>query len=311
VFEQGGEDVGEVMLDTVMGDSQARRVPGRPEIRMQVGDDGLGSDAEEALEVGQRLLEIAEVAVVVEVAQELARDDVSVAVDGDRVLELASQGDERAVTPQAFGHGLRVGDIPARTPDEERAVWFENAEGKGGYYTADGKNIRKAFLRSPLEFSRITSGFSSARFHPILQKWRAHNGIDYGAPSGTRVKSTGDGTVEFAGNQGGYGRVVILRHQSRYTTLYGHLSGFAAGIRKGVRIAQGDVIGYVGATGWATGPHLHYEFRINEVNQNPLAVALPSAPPLDAQQLGRFRALVLPQLVRLDLIKGNNLALLD
>src|ERR1044071_4828418 len=138
------------------------------------------------------------------------------------------------------------------------------------------------FLRSPLEFSRITSGFTNARFHPVLQEWRAHRGIDYGAPVGARVKATGDGTVEFAGRQGGYGNLVVLRHQTQYTTWYGHLSAVAKGMRKGQRVAQGDVIGYVGSTGLATGPHLHYEFRIKDVHQNPPTVAMPAAPPLTA-----------------------------
>ncbi len=193
-----------------------------------------------------------------------------------------------------------------------QAVWFDYAEGQGGYYTPEGKNIRKAFLRSPLEFSRITSGFTNARFHPILQQWRAHKGIDYGAPTGTRVKATGDGVVEFAGrHQGGYGNLVVLRHQSKYTTWYGHLSGFAKGVHKGARVAQGDVIGYVGATGLATGPHLHYEFRINDVHQNPLRVVLPSAPPIDAGQKAAFDAATAPLAQRLQLLRGTNLARLD
>lgn len=191
------------------------------------------------------------------------------------------------------------------------AIWFETVPGQGGYYTAEGKNIRKAFLRSPLEFSRVTSGFTTARFHPVLQKWRAHKGTDYGAPVGTRIKATGDGTVEFVGTQGGYGKVVILRHQGRYTTLYGHLSGFVSGLKKGSRVSQGDVIGYVGATGLASGPHLHYEFRINDVHQNPLSVALPTAPPLAPEQLAKFRETTQPQLARIELIRGSNLALLD
>jgi murein DD-endopeptidase MepM/ murein hydrolase activator NlpD len=191
------------------------------------------------------------------------------------------------------------------------AMWFEATPGQGGYYTFEGKNIRKAFLRSPLEFSRVTSGFTSARFHPVLQKWRAHKGTDYGAPVGTRVKATGDGMVEFVGTQGGYGKVVVLRHQGRYTTLYGHLSGFAGGLKKGSRVGQGDVIGFVGATGLASGPHLHYEFRINEVHQNPLSVALPTAPPLAPEQLAKFRETTQPQFARIELIRGSNLALLD
>ncbi len=228
------------------------------------------------------------------------------------------KGDRFSVIYESFQHMgrlVRTGRILAAEFANNgrtfRAVWFQDADGQGGYYTAEGKNIRKAFLRSPLEFSRITSGFTLARFHPILQKWRAHTGIDYGAPIGTRVKSTGDGIVEFTGMQGGYGKVVILRHQGRYTTRYGHLSGFAAGLRKGMHVAQGDVIGYVGATGLATGPHLHYEFRINGVYQNPLAIVLPSAPPLAPQQMARFRELAQAQLARIDMIRGTNLALLD
>lgn len=190
------------------------------------------------------------------------------------------------------------------------AVWFESKDGQG-YYTAEGKNIRKAFLRSPLEFSRVTSGFSHSRFHPIHQTWRAHKGVDYGAPIGTRIKATGDGVVEFAGKQGGYGNLVVIRHQGRFTTHYGHLNGFAAGIRKGARVNQGDIVGYVGKTGWATGPHLHYEFRINNVHQNPLAVALPSAPPLTPQQMAEFKLHADPLVYRLEQIRGMNLALLD
>lgn len=190
------------------------------------------------------------------------------------------------------------------------AIWFESRDGQG-YYTVEGKNIRKAFLRSPLEFSRVTSGFTSSRFHPILQTWRAHKGVDYGAPIGTRVKATGDGIVEFVGKQGGYGNLIVLRHQGRFTTHYGHLNGFTSGIRKGMRVSQGDIIGYVGKSGWATGPHLHYEFRINDVHQNPLAVALPSAPPLGQHQMAEFKQHADPLVFRLERIRGLNLALLD
>ena len=192
-----------------------------------------------------------------------------------------------------------------------QAVYFNYAENQGAYYTPDGRNLRKQFLRSPLEFSRITSGFTHARFHPVLQTWRAHKGIDYGAPSGTRVKASGDGAVEFAGRQGGYGNVVVLRHQSKYTTWYGHLSGFAKGMRKGKRVAQGEVIGYVGATGLATGPHLHYEFRINGVFQNPLRVAMPEAPPITLEQKPKFELDTKLYAQRLDLLRGTNLASLD
>lgn len=216
---------------------------------------------------------------------------------------------------QHMGRMVRTGRILAAEFINDghayRAVWFDGGDGKGGYYTAEGKNIRKAFLRSPLEFSRITSGFSLARLHPVLNTIRAHKGIDFGAPTGTRVKATGDGTVEFAGRQGGYGNLIILRHQGHYETVYGHLSGFAAGLRKGARVSQGDVIGYVGATGLATGPHLHYEFRVDGVHRNPLTVALPTAQPLSAGQLAQFRERTQPVLARIETLRSTNLALLD
>lgn len=193
-----------------------------------------------------------------------------------------------------------------------RAVYFQYDEKRGGYYTPDGRNIRKAFLRSPLEYSRIASGFSSSRFHPILGTWRAHRGIDYAAPHGTRVRATGDGVVEFAGrDHRGYGNLVVLRHQSKYTTWYGHLSGFAKGLRKGTRVAQGETVGTVGATGLATGPHLHYEFHINGVHQNPLRVVMPAAPPISAELKPAFEADVEPLVQHLKLLRSTHLARLD
>ncbi len=191
------------------------------------------------------------------------------------------------------------------------AVYFNFSENEGGYYTADGKNLRKQFLRSPLEFSRITSGFSIARFHPVLQTWRAHKGIDYGAPTGTRVKATADGVVEMTGRSGGYGNVVVLRHQTKYTTWYGHLSGIANGLRKGQRVTQGDVIGFVGSTGMATGPHLHYEFRMNDVHQNPLNVAMPAAMPISPELKPKFEQTAKLYSDRLNLLRTTNLARLD
>jgi murein DD-endopeptidase MepM/ murein hydrolase activator NlpD len=197
---------------------------------------------------------------------------------------------------------------------ELRAVYHigEDSEGRkvGGYYGSDGKNLRKAFLRSPLEFSRISSGFGM-RMHPFLQTWRAHKGIDYAAPSGTRVRAVGDAVVDFAGRQGGYGNMVILRHHGQYTTVYAHLSGFAQGVRKGARVAQGDILGFVGQTGWATGPHLHYEFRISGEARNPLSIAMPAALPVPPQAMAAFRRVAEPLVARLDLMKQSNLALLD
>lgn len=193
-----------------------------------------------------------------------------------------------------------------------QAVWFQHgANGQGDYYTLDGKPLKKAFLRSPLEFSRITSGFTAARFHPILQRWRAHTGVDYAAATGTRVKATADGVVEFAGRNGGYGNVVILRHHSKYTTLYGHLSSFARGIQKGARVEQGSVVGYVGSTGLATGPHLHYELHINGAYQDPLRVAVPEAPAITTEHRAAFDAVARPMAQQLGLLRTTNLARLD
>jgi murein DD-endopeptidase MepM/ murein hydrolase activator NlpD len=156
-----------------------------------------------------------------------------------------------------------------------QAMWFANAGGKGAYFGFDGQSKRRAFLASPMEFSRVTSGFAM-RFHPLLQTWRRHLGVDYGAPTGTPVRAVGDGTVEFAGWQNGYGNVVQLRHGNKRSTLYAHLSRID--VRKGQSVDQAQRIGAVGATGWATGPHLHFEFRIDGEHQDPLRIAKASEP---------------------------------
>ncbi len=153
------------------------------------------------------------------------------------------------------------------TTDGTRAA---DSRSKGGYYTLDGQSLRRAFLASPMEFSRVTSGFKM-RMHPILQVMRAHQGVDYGAPTGTPVRSVGDGVVAFAGVQNGYGNVIILKHRNNYNTVYAHLSRI--NVRKGDNVSQGQHIGAVGSTGWATGPHLHFEYRINGVYQDPLTIA--------------------------------------
>ena len=189
-----------------------------------------------------------------------------------------------------------------------RAVYFKDRQGHEGYYTPGGKNLRKAFLRSPLPFSRITSGFSLARFHPILKSWRAHKGVDYGAPIGTPVRATADGFVAFAGKENGYGNLIVLQHAGRFSTAYGHLSRFAKGLHRGERVHQGDVIGYVGMTGLATGPHLHYEFRVAGVQRNPLTVPMPQAFPIAAQYKNDFLAAAHPLIAQLEILHGLNLA---
>src|SRR5258708_22541806 len=159
------------------------------------------------------------------------------------------------------------------------AVLFRDDEGVDGYYSLDGSNRAKAFLRSPVEFSRVSSGFGT-RFHPIFKNWRAHTGVDFAAPRGTRVLATADGVVVSAGSRGGYGNAVEVRHGSGIATLYAHLSGFASGIRAGTRVRQGDVVGYVGSAGFATGPHLHYEFKAARLHQDPLRPPFPTANPI-------------------------------
>ncbi|MGH8747459.1 MAG: peptidoglycan DD-metalloendopeptidase family protein, partial [Burkholderiales bacterium] len=191
-----------------------------------------------------------------------------------------------------------------------RALYYVDANGKGGYYAPDGQSLQKAFLRAPLEFTRISSRFGM-RKHPFLHTWRQHKGVDYAAPLGTRVRATADGVVEFAGRKGGYGNVIILRNSGRYSTVYGHLRGFSRGIRRGARVEQGEIIGFVGQTGWATGPHLHYEFRIAGVARNPLAVALPAAVPVPAQELPAFRRYARPLIAQLDLLATSTVALLE
>ena len=183
------------------------------------------------------------------------------------------------------------------------AVLFQDDEGGDGYYSLDGSSKSKAFLRSPVEFSRVSSGFGS-RFHPIFKNWRAHTGVDFAAPRGTRVLATADGTVVAAGSRGGYGNAIEVRHGSGITTLYAHLSGFASGVRAGARVRQGEPIGFVGATGYATGPHLHYEFKVAGVHQDPLRVALPKADPVPAKLRSHFLAIANDARAKIDLVSS-------
>ena len=228
------------------------------------------------------------------------------------------KGDKVSVVYESFynkGELIKTGRVLAaefiNSGKIYSAVYFQDREGRGGYYTPEGKNLRKAFLRSPLEFSRVTSGFTSARFHPVLKTWRAHKGVDYGAPTGTRVKAVADGTVAFVGKQGGYGNLIILQHQGQFSTAYGHLSAFAKNLRRGSKVNQGDIVGQVGMTGVATGPHLHYEFRVAGVQRNPLSIPMPTAFPIAAQYKADFSKMADSLATRLNLLKNTNLASLD
>lgn len=192
-----------------------------------------------------------------------------------------------------------------------RTLYFELTPNQGNYFSPDGKSMRKAFLRSPIEFSRVSSGFKLSRFHPVLNKWRAHKGVDYAAAIGTKVKVTADGTIDFVGTQGGYGNVVIVNHQGRYSTVYGHLSRFAGNLHRGQRVTQGEIIAFTGQSGLATGPHLHYEFKINGQQHDPLRVALPDARPINAVQKAQFQMTTSAINARLSMVSGNQMAQLD
>jgi murein DD-endopeptidase MepM/ murein hydrolase activator NlpD len=204
------------------------------------------------------------------------------------------------------GEFYRYGTIfAARFVNKDRqlnAVIFPDADGRLGYYDLDGAPLRKMFLRSPLKFSRVTSRFSSNRYHPVLKKRMPHYGVDYGAPVGTPVHTTADGVVTMAGRNGGAGKMVRVRHPNGYETNYLHLSGYAKGIRSGVRVTQGQVVGYVGSTGLSTGPHLDYRVRHNGTWINPLTITSPPVKPLEATRLQRFLG---HALAVLDLLEGG------
>ena len=186
------------------------------------------------------------------------------------------------------------------------AVYFDpNGDGEGSYYDLHGKSVRRAFLMKPLEYRRISSRFTNGRYHPILKKWRAHRGIDYAADAGTPVMATADGVVVARGWHGAYGNAIDIRHPNGITTRYGHMQGFKRGIAVGTRVHQGDVIGYVGMTGLATGPHLHYEMLRNGQQFDPLSVKLPAGDPVPTDAMDRWRADMTARTALLESIPGG------
>ncbi|HYX74190.1 MAG TPA: peptidoglycan DD-metalloendopeptidase family protein [Steroidobacteraceae bacterium] len=245
-----------------------------------------------------------------------AHDQVAVALadifgwDIDFVLDVRS-GDTFVVTYEELwrdGAYLHDGAIEAAEFINQgrtfRAVRYADPDGHAQYYTPEGRSLHKAFLRAPVEFTRVSSRFNSARYHPILNLIRAHKGVDYAAPIGTPVHAAGDGHILVAGRLGGYGNCIEIEHSRSIVTVYGHLSRFARGIRAGAHVAQGALIGYVGMTGLATGPHLHYEYRVNGVFKNPQTVSLPAASPIDARWREDFLARTAPLLASLEAPTG-------
>ncbi|MGH8131070.1 MAG: peptidoglycan DD-metalloendopeptidase family protein, partial [Steroidobacteraceae bacterium] len=202
------------------------------------------------------------------------------------------------------GEFVRDGDILAaefvNSGRTYRAVRYVSPEGRADYYAPDGRPVRKAFLRYPVDYGRISSGYSLARRHPILNRVRAHRGIDFAAPAGTPIKAAGAGQVVSRGRSGGYGNHVVLAHKNGVTTLYAHMSRYTRGLSAGDRVAQGQVIGYVGMTGLATAPHVHYEYRVNGVHKNPARVTIPKSDPIPANLMADFQAQTAPLLARLD-----------
>ncbi|CDG85205.1 peptidase M23 family protein [Janthinobacterium agaricidamnosum NBRC 102515 = DSM 9628] len=227
------------------------------------------------------------------------------------------RGDSFNVVYETFwqdGEMVKVGRILAGEFTNRgktfQSVWFEDPASKqgGGYYSFDGKSLKKAFLKSPLEFSRISSGFSM-RVHPISGNWKQHKGIDFAAATGTPIRASGDGTVESVGMQNGYGNVVVLKHWANYSTAYAHMSRFATGLKKGQKVSQGEVIGYVGTTGWSTGAHLHYEFRVAGEAKDPNTINVQAQAPLTPAELNRFRLVSADMMHRFTLLRPTDTAL--
>ncbi len=223
-------------------------------------------------------------------------------------------GDQFSVVYEQFykkDKKLRDGDILAAEfisqGQHYRAVRFNAPDGNSAYYTPNGQSLRKAFIRTPVDFVRISSPFNLHRLHPILHTIRAHKGVDYAAATGTPIKATGDGKIDFYGMKSGYGRVAVIDHGGGVETLYGHMSRFRTGLSEGSRVRQGQVIGYVGMSGLATAPHLHYEFRVNGIHKNPMTVALPRANSVSPRYMTAFRAQASPLMAALE-HSGSKLA---
>lgn len=236
--------------------------------------------------------------------------------DIDFSLDIRKGDSFSVIFEEIYKNGIRVKNGNILTAEfinkgkSYRAARYEDPKThKTGYFSQDGKNMRKAFLRSPVKFSHISSRFTTKRYHPVLHKFRSHKGVDYAARRGTPIRSAGEGKIVYRGRKGGYGKVVIVQHGSRYSTLYAHLSNFDRKARRGRRVKQGQVIGYVGSTGLATGAHLHYEFRVNGVHRNPLTVRFPSAKAISRQHLTRYKNDTAHLFAQLDVLNRNQLAL--
>ncbi|WP_415905037.1 OapA family protein [Neptuniibacter sp. QD48_55] len=234
--------------------------------------------------------------------------------DVDFVLDIRKNDDFSLIYEEHYLDGEKIGEGPiiaaqfTNRGNKFTALRYTNTEGDSSYYTPEGYSMRKAFLRSPVDFARISSRFSLSRKHPVLNRIRAHKGVDYAARTGTPIKAAGEGKITFRGRKGGFGNVVIVQHGSNITTLYAHMSNFKRGQRVGTRVKQGQVIGFVGQTGLASGPHLHYEFRVNGVHKNPLTVKLPQASPIAKAERSNFTETTSSLLAQLETHQATTLA---
>ena len=237
--------------------------------------------------------------------------DIDFALDIRKGDSFAILFEEKYIDDKKIGNGNILSAEFVNKGKVFTAIRYTDSSNHTDYYSEEGLSMRKAFLRTPVDFSRISSRFSSGRKHPVLNRIRAHKGVDYAAARGTPIKAVGDGKVIFKGTKGGYGRVIILQHGSKYSTLYAHMNSYNKKMKHGTRVKQGQVIGYVGSSGLATGPHLHYEFRLNGVQRNPLTVPLPSASPIAKKYRNDFQATAETLISQLKLRKQETVALTE
>jgi len=286
-------------------------------LKVYADTDGFKSSIEE------KTVEISHSTASAEINSSLFYDGKQAGLADKTIMELANifgwdidfsqglrQGDSFSLvyeTKNIDGKPIENGNILAaefiNRGEKYQAVRFVSEDGHAEYFSPEGKSMRKTFLRNPIDFARVSSRFNLRRKHPVLNRIRAHKGVDYAASTGTPIMSTGDGKVIFRGVKGGYGRVVIVQHGQKYSTLYAHMSKYGR-YKRGGRIKQGQVVGYVGKSGLATGPHLHYELRINGVHRNPLTAKFPAAKPIDKSLLAKFKQQTTPLLAQLEHINS-------
>jgi len=291
-------------------------------LKIQTSDNGFSAS------INEKPVEISHAIASADIHNSLFYDAKQAGVSDKTIMELANvfgwdidfaqglrQGDSFSLLYESKSiNGKRIenGHILAaeflNRGNKYQAVRFTDKNGNAEYFSPDGKSMRKTFLRNPIDFARVSSHFNLRRKHPVLNRIRAHKGVDYAASTGTPIKSTGDGKITFRGIKGGYGRVVIVQHGQKYSSLYAHMSKYGR-YKKGSRIKQGQVVGYVGKSGLATGPHLHYELRINGVHRNPLTAKFPAAKPINKNLLAEFKQQTSPLLAQLELAKQTQLAL--